>query len=133
MRISDWSSDVCSSDLMDVEAVREGQGSACLDVAGDLIAIDFGNVFVGQQDHDQIGNLDCFSHFLNLQAGVCRLVPGGAAFAQADDHIDAGFVQVERVRVALRAVTDDGQSFALDQGQVTIFIVHKFHLRYRTE
>src|SRR3546814_6528338 len=82
--------------------------------------MDFGNVCVGQQDHDQIGNLDCFSHFLNLQAGVCRLVPGGAAFAQADDHIDAGFVQVERVRVALRAVTDDGNSFALDQGQVTI-------------
>src|SRR3546814_19786688 len=44
--------------VMDVEAVREGQGSACLDVAGDLIAIDFGTVFVGQQDHDQIGKLD---------------------------------------------------------------------------
>src|SRR3546814_2476210 len=95
---------------MDVEAVREGQGSACLDVAGDLIAIDFGNVFVGQQDHDQIGNLDCFSHFLNLQAGVSRLVPGGAAFAQADDHIDAGFVQVERVRVSSEEHTSELQS-----------------------
>jgi hypothetical protein len=31
------------------------------------------------------------------------------------------------VGVALRAVTDDGYVFALDQGEVSVFVVKNFH------
>src|SRR5690606_435383 len=56
--------------IMHVEPVGKCQGCTCLDVAGNLIAIDLGNIFVGQQDHDQISPLDGFGHFLNFQTGV---------------------------------------------------------------
>ena len=42
---------------------------------------------------------------------------------QADADVDAGVAQVERVGVALAAVTDDGDVLALDQGQVGVVVV----------
>jgi hypothetical protein len=36
-------------------------------------------------------------------------------------------MQVLRVRVALRAVADDGNSLALDQGEIAVFVVENFH------
>src|SRR3546814_14169454 len=64
MRISDWSSDVCSSDLvaarldqaeMDVEAVREGERGAGLQIVGEVVIIDFRLMLVGGGDHDDVG------------------------------------------------------------------------------
>src|SRR3546814_19232403 len=38
MRISDWSSDVCSSDLIEAEALEQPQGAGGETVAADLVA-----------------------------------------------------------------------------------------------
>jgi hypothetical protein len=65
--------------------------------------------------------------FGHLQAGLLDLVPRSAAAAQADGDVDAGIVQVLRVRVALRAVADDGDVLAFDEGEVAVFVVENFH------
>src|SRR5690606_14940838 len=93
-------------------------------------AVDLGDVLVGQQHHDQVGALDGLGDFLDGQAGILGLLPGRTALAQADDDLDAGIIQVLRVRMALRTIADDGDSLALDQGQVAVFVVENFHVGY---
>ena len=55
----------------------------------------------------------------------CSLGLGDAARArpQADDHVDAGVLQVQRVGVALGAVADDRDGLAVEQGEVRVVVV----------
>src|SRR5690606_34520679 len=115
--------------VVNVKAVSKCQSSARLDVLGNLVAVNLSNVFVGQQDHDDVSALDGFGHFLNFQASVLGFAPGSAAFAQTHNHIHAGLVQVQGVGVALRTVADDGNGLAFDQGKITILVVENFHFR----
>ena len=80
-----------------------------------FLVVDRGDVLVGQQHHDDVGGLDGVGDFLDVQAGAGGLVPRGAALAQADDDLHARVMQVLRVRVALRAVADDGNGLAFDE------------------
>ena len=61
--------------VVNVEAVREGQRGALLDVRLDVVVIDGGNVLVRQEHHDHIGILHCFRYFLDLEAGFLDLLP----------------------------------------------------------
>ena len=45
---------------------------------------------------------------------------------QADDHVNSGILQVQRVRVTLRTVTNDGNLLGLDQRQVCAVVVDDF-------
>src|SRR5690606_19642465 len=114
--------------VVHVEAVGESQHSAGRDVVGNVVTMDLGDVLVRKQNHDKIGCLHGFRNFLNLQACVLGLGPRGAALAQADDDVNAGIVQVLRMCVALRAVTDDGNGFALDQRKIAILVVVNLHV-----
>ena len=105
----------------------KGQGGALLDVRGDVVLVNIRLGLVRQQDHDDIGGLDGLGDFLDVVAGSDGLVPGGAILAQTDGHVDAGFLEVLRVGVALGTVTNDGDLLALDQGEVCIFIVKNLH------
>jgi hypothetical protein len=46
---------------------------------------------------------------------------------QTDGNVDAGVTQVLGVSVALRAIANDGDVFAFDQRQVSVFVVKNFH------
>src|SRR5690606_39129306 len=113
--------------IVHVEAVSEGQRSAGLDVGCNVVTVHLSDVLIGQENHDQVGTLDRLGNFLNLQAGVFGLGPRCAALAQADHHVHAGIVQVECVGMALRAVTDDGDRLALDEGQIAVLVVVNLH------
>ena len=115
--------------VVNVKAVSKCQSGAGLDVLGNLVAVNLSNVFVRQQDHDDVSDFNGFSHFLNFQASVLSFAPGSAAFTQTNNHVHAGFVQVQGVGMALRAVTDDGNGLAFDQGKITILVVENFHFR----
>ena len=59
--------------------------------------------------------------------------PAASAFAQlllpsieADDHVDARVAQIQRVRVSLAAVADDGDCLALQMLEVSVFFVIAF-------
>ena len=48
---------------------------------------------------------------------------GARVGPQADDDVDAGVLEVERVRVALGAVADDGDGLAVEQREVCVVVV----------
>src|SRR3546814_16018715 len=55
MRISDWSSDVCSSDLIDGDRLRNQEDERNPDEGGDLIEASQVNQGTNHRDHQQDG------------------------------------------------------------------------------
>jgi hypothetical protein len=91
-----------------VEAVREGEGGAVLHVGVQLVAIDVALQLVGGQHHHDVGPLGGLGRGHDLEASPFGLLGGSRTGLQGDDDVlDAGIAQVERVRMALRAVADD--------------------------
>ena len=118
--------------VVDVEAVREGQSGAFLDVRLDVVLPDALLILVRGQDHDHIGFGSGFRNALDLQALFLGELHGLRVRTQADDDIDTGVTQVERMRVALRAVTDDCDLLAVEDREIAVVFVpdlccHNWH------
>ena len=93
-----------------------------------MLAIDVGLQLVRGQHHHHVGPLGGLGDFHHLQLLAFGLRNAVRALAQRDrDVLDAGVAQVQRVRVALAAVADDGDLLALDQVQVGVAIVINTH------
>ena len=84
---------------------------------------------VGRQDDDEVGLLDGVGHVEHAQALGLGLGAGLRALGEPDAHVDPGVAQVQRVGVALAAVSDDRDLAALDDGQVGVVVVE--HLGHR--
>lgn len=123
VEVSAWNNLV----VVNREAVGEGQGGALLDVRLDFILVQRGLELVRGQNHDQVSSSNGGSNVGHFQAMGFSLGNSGRAFAQADSDVNAGIFQVARLGVALGTVADDGDFLALDDRQVTIFIVINFH------
>ena len=77
----------------------------------------------GSEDHHEVaaaGGLDDRQH---LEALLARRGDRGGVLAQADDDVDAGVLEVQRVGVALRAVADDGDGLAVEEVEVCVVVV----------
>lgn len=99
-------------------------GFRCLD----LIVVDAALVLIRREDHDEVGPLGGGVDGHHREAGLFGLLDRLRAGLEADDDLDARVAQVHRVRVPLRAVTDDGYLLALDDRQVgVIVVVHLSH------
>jgi len=59
----------------------------------------------------------------HLQAGSLRFRPAFAAFIEPDHHVAARIAQVQRVRVPLAAVADDGDCAPVQVFQTSVFFV----------
>ncbi len=66
---------------------------------------------VGQCDHDHIGAFDGFRGADDFKAFFLRHRNGLAAVVKADDDLETAVLEVERVRVALRAEAEHRQGF----------------------
>ena len=113
--------------VVDRETVGESQGCTLLQVRLDLFLVQATLEFVRGEDHYQVGGSNGCRHVADLQAMRFGLCDGGRARAQANGDVDAGVLQVARMRVALGAVTDDGDLLALNDGEVAVFIVRNLH------
>ena len=108
---------------VDVEAVREGEDHAGAQIRLDVFMIHRGLLFVVDEDHDHVGDLGGLGGGHDGQPGLLGLLPALAALVQRDNHVAAGVTQVERVRVSLRAVADDGNLFAHEIVKVAVLRV----------
>ncbi len=109
---------------MHVEAVREQQAGALGDVGFDRFAVEPRLHHVRRQHRDQLGARDRFRRRLHGEAVGLRLGFGRAARTQADGDLEAGFAQVQRMRAALAAVTDDGDARAGLRGGLGVGLGH---------
>ena len=113
---------------VDVEAVREHQRRAVLHVRGEMLPVDVGLQLVGRQHHDDVGPLGGLGDVHDLELLLLGLGGRGRALAERDrDVLDAAVAEVERVRMTLAAVADDGDLLGLDQIDVGIPIVIDAH------
>ena len=111
---------------MNVETVSESEGAAVFQVGSDFFCVDVSLFFVRNQDHRDIGFFNGFRNGFNFKAGCLGFGDGFAAFIQADDDVDAAVFEVQRMSVALAAITDDCDFFAFHYIPVYILIIKYF-------
>ena len=109
--------------VTNVEAVREEDGVASLEVGGDLVRVDMTLHLVGHQNHDHVGLCGGLRRGEHPQTFRLGLGTRPAALGEADSHVDARITQVQRVGVALGTVTDHGDAAVLDDCQVRIVVI----------
>ena len=112
---------------VDVEAVGEHQQLAGAQVRRDLLVVDGLLGRVGDQDHDHVGRLDRVRDVHDLQPGFRGERPALRARSQPDDDVDAGFVEVQGVGVALAAIADDRHGLPGERRRIGVVVV--VHLR----
>jgi hypothetical protein len=93
---------------MDGEAVAEDQGLALGEVGQDVALVDGRLLHIGQADEDHVGATDRLGGVVHLEAVLLRDRARFRAGIEADDHVASAVLQVQRVGVALRAVTQHG-------------------------
>ncbi|CWO61088.1 Uncharacterised protein [Neisseria meningitidis] len=113
--------------VVHVEAVCKCQRCAFFQIGCNFGVIDGRHGFVRQQQHNDIGFFGRFSNGFDDMAGCFGFFPRRAV-AQTDHHVYTRIFQVGGMGMTLRTVTDDGNGFAFDQGQIGIFIVIDLHL-----
>jgi hypothetical protein len=115
---------------VDVEAVGEQERRAVLHRPVQVVAVDVRLELVGGEHHHHVRGGGRLRHLHHRQPLLLGLGRRGRALAERDHHVlDAGVAKVERVRVALAAVADDGDALALDQVDVGVAIVIDAHER----
>ena len=113
----------CDLVEVDVEAVRERERVAVREVRRDVGLVDLLLLGVGQQHHDDVGFPHRVAGRQHAQTRGFGLGLRLRSFAQPDDHVDAGVLQVQRVRVSLRAVAEDRDLAVGDQRGVGVVVV----------
>ena len=76
---------------------------------------------VGHEDRDDLRAADRVGDGADRRGRPPRRRARRASLAQADDDVDAGVVQVQRVRVTLAAEADDGD-LAVEQVEVAVAV-----------
>ena len=116
---------------VDVEAVGEHQRAAWLQVGLDRLVVQALLRLIGHQHHHEVAQLDGLFHGLHTEVLLLGLLPGLAAFVEADHDIDATVLQVEGVGMPLAAVADDGDPLAGERRHVgVVVVVDPGHQRY---
>ena len=108
---------------VNIEAVRKQQQLARREIGANLLGIQLGRGLIGNQDHHHIRPFCGFGDGSYFKAGFLRLGDGFGTGGKAHLHLDTGILEVESMSVPLRAVSDDGHFFGLDEGKVGVLIV----------
>ena len=99
---------------VDGEPVCEHQRLARLEPRLDLRFIQVGLQMIRNQDHDDVGGLGGLRDGHHFQPRGLRFGPALAAFVEPDNDIATGIAQIQRMRVPLAAVADNGDRLVFD-------------------
>src|SRR5207247_7131152 len=93
----------------------------------DVALGDPGARLVGHAHHDDVGLAGGGGGVDHAEAGRLGLLPRRAVGAEADADVHPAVAQVERVRVALTAVAEDGDLLALERRERRVAVVVDVH------
>ena len=111
--------------IEDREAVGKQQGHARFEVRFDIFTVDLRLGCVGQAERNQVGPLDGLCVGQYFEPGFLGLLLAAAAFVQTDDDVEAAVLQVQRMGVALRSVTQYCYRPVAQYRVVDIFVVEE--------
>ena len=115
---------------VNVKPVGKGEGIARFEIGADIGFVHGLLDFVVDQDHHDVPPLAGLGHIGYLQPSGLGLSAPLATRAQAHHHLDAALRQVERMRVALTAVADDGHGLVREQIEVGVVVVVHLHEKF---
>src|SRR6266705_411734 len=107
----------------DVEAVREHKSFARLEIRLDRIAIELGLFGFRGENNDDVGPGHGFRDSVDGQPFLLGFCARSAGFMETDADGDAAIAEIQRVRMALRPIADDGYFFCLDQGKIRGIVI----------
>ena len=110
--------------------MREHEQVAGGDPVEDLGLPDLGLLLVREQHHHHVAATRGIGDVQHLQPGGLGLGAARGVGAEADDDVVAGLLQVERVGVTLRPVTEDRDRLALERFGVGIGVVEDSVVRH---
>ncbi|EDY20053.1 hypothetical protein CfE428DRAFT_2642 [Chthoniobacter flavus Ellin428] len=93
-----------------------------LRVGLDVLLESSGLLGVGQRDEDDVGLLHRFTGLVDLEALFLGDRNRLRTLVEADDDLGAGFLEVQCVGVALRTEAEDGEGFAFEDGEISVFV-----------
>jgi hypothetical protein len=97
----------------------------------DLVGVHHGLLLVRREDHHHVGPFGGLGGRDDFQAFLLGLGLRARVRLEADDEVlHAGLAQVERVGVALAAITNDCDLLRLDDREIGVGFVIDFHRRY---
>ena len=108
---------------VNVEAVCESKGLAFGKIGFDALLVELSLLFVVDEDHDEIRVLCSVSGGHNLESSSLCLCPALASLVKTYDNVNARILEVERVSVSLRTVTDDSYCLAAEFIEITILLI----------
>ena len=104
--------------------MRESERIASMQVRGNVLLVNLGLQLVGNKNHDDVSFLGSLVLEHDLQTSFFSLSPALGAFAQANANVDARVHEVERMGMALRAITNNRNLLTLDDfGVHVIFVI----------
>src|SRR3984893_9469271 len=95
------------------KAMREAENFTFVEGRLDRRFVEFGLRLVRRENLNPVGALGGFLWSDNRHAVRARLLGRAALGIEADDYVVAAVTQVLRLRVSLRAVSENGDGFAL--------------------
>ena len=108
--------------------MREHERVARFQVRRNVFLVHLGLNRVRQHHHDHVGFGGGIGIGHHLQSGGLGLGPTLAAVVEPDAHVHAAVLQVQRMGVALAAVTDDGDLLPFKKAQIRlIFVIDSCH------
>src|SRR5258708_9208856 len=98
---------------VDRKAVGEGENLAFVEGRLDGRFVEFGLSLVGRENLNPVGTLGGFGWSDHGHTVGARLLGGATLGIEADDDVVSAVAEVLRLRVCLRAVSENGYGFAL--------------------
>ncbi len=108
---------------MDVEPVGEHQHLARGHIRKNRLVVDFLLRVIRNHDHDDVGFFGGFRNRLDAKSLGPGLVCALASLVKPDNNLKARITEIQRMRMSLAAITDDGDRLAKQWLKAGILIV----------
>ena len=108
---------------VNIKAVGEHQHVALLQVRLNVLLVHGRLQLVVDQNHDNVCPLRSLGSCINLKPLCLGARPGFASLVKADNHVAAGFLRVQSLRMALASVADYRNGLTLQKGKIAVFLI----------
>ena len=112
--------------VVNIKSVGKHQGLARSEVWGDCLLVYLRLNGIRDKYDDHVGTLGGFRRIIDFEACVFCLGARRIAHALGNNHLHSAVAQIQRVRVSLATVADNGHGLPRQILQIAIFLIVNF-------